>query len=194
MTEPRSPFVSFNLRIAIVAVHDVVMAAASFELALQLRYWLAGEPQPWGFLLPGTLLFTGLCAAIFWRFGLYRGIWYYASLRDLGAIVRAVTASVLLLVPVLFLFSRLEDYPRSALPLLWLLLIVLLTGPRFAYRAFKDGNLRAAFQEDPLGRVPVLLVGAGDSADAFIREMTRSRQAPYNVVRSEEHTSELQSH
>lgn len=182
MTESRLPLARFNLRIATVAVHDVVMAAASFEFALQLRYWLADAPQPWGFLWPGTLLFTVLCAAIFWRFGLYRGIWYYASLRDLGAIVRAVTAAVLLLVPVLFLFSRLEDYPRSALPLLWLVLIVLLTGPRFAYRTFKDGNLRAAFQGDPLGRVPVLLVGAGDMADAFIREMSRSRHAPYHVV------------
>ena len=30
--------------------------------------------------------------------------------------------------------------------------------------------------------MPVLLVGAGDAADAFIREMTRSRSAPYEVV------------
>ena len=73
----------------------------SFELAVQVRYWLAGAPQQWGFLWPGTLLFTVLCAGVFWRFGLYRGIWYYASLRDLGAIVRAVTSAVLLLVPVL---------------------------------------------------------------------------------------------
>lgn len=174
---------TFNRRIAVVALHDLFMAAASFELALQLRYWLAGAPQPWGFLLPGTILFTVLCGLVFWRLGLYRGIWYYASVRDLGAIVRAVTVTVFLLVPVLFVFTRLEDYPRSALPLLWLLLVVMLTVPRFAYRAYKDGNLRAAFSStsEPL-RVPVLLVGAGDTSDAFIREMTRSRTAPYEVV------------
>lgn len=158
------------------------MAAASFELAIKARYWLAGAPQPWGFLWPGTLLFTALCAVVFWRFGLYRGIWYYASVRDLSAIVRAVTAAVLLLVPVLFVFMRLEDYPRSSLPLLWLFLVFLLTAPRFAYRAVKDGNLRVAFGQPDLARVPVLLVGAGDAADAFIREMTRSRSAPYEVV------------
>ncbi len=159
------------------------MSAASFELALQLRYWLAGAPQPLGFLLPGTLLFTVVCGLVFWRVGLYRGIWYYASVRDLSAIIRAATISVLLLVPVLFVFTRLEAYPRSALPILWLLLIVLLTGPRFAYRAFKDGNLRAALSgaQDP-AKVPVLLVGAGDTADAFIREMSRNRNSPYEVV------------
>src|SRR5687767_6891788 len=107
---------NFNRRIAVVAVHDVIMAAASFELAIKARYWLANAPQPWLFLWPGTVLFTVVCAVVFWRFGLYRGIWYYASLRDLAAIVRAVSAAVLLLVPVMFLFTRLEDYPRSALP------------------------------------------------------------------------------
>ncbi len=109
------------------------------------RYWLTGAPQEWGFLWQATVLFTLISAAVFWHFGLYRGIWYYASVRDLGAIVRAVTTAVLLLVPVLFVFTRLEDYPRSALPLLWGILTVLLTVPRFAYRALKDGNLRAAF-------------------------------------------------
>jgi FlaA1/EpsC-like NDP-sugar epimerase len=173
---------AFNRRIATVAVHDLFMAALSFELAVKVRYWFTGAPAEWGFLWHGTVLFTLLCAGIFWRFGLYRGIWYYASLRDLSAIVRAVTAAVLLLVPVLFVFTRLEDYPRSALPLLWAFLIVMLTAPRFAYRAYKDGNLRAAFGQSDTARVPVLLVGAADAADAFIREMTRSRAAPYEVV------------
>jgi O-antigen biosynthesis protein WbqV len=173
---------AFNRRIATVAAHDLFMAALAFELAVHARYWLTGEPQPWGFLWQGTVLFTVLCAAVFWRLGLYRGIWYYASLRDLSAIVRAVTVAVLLLVPVMFVVTRLEDYPRSALPLLWTILVVLLTVPRFAYRALKDGNLRVAFGQDELARVPVLLVGAGDASEAFIREMTRSRSAPYEVV------------
>ena len=173
---------AFNRRIATVAAHDLFMAALSFELAVKVRYWFTGAPQDWGFLWHGTVLFTLTCAAVFWRFGLYRGIWYYASVRDLSAIVRAVTTAVLLLVPVLFVFTRLEDYPRSALPLLWGVLIVLLTVPRFAYRALKDGNLRAAFGHNEPARVPVLLVGAGDAADAFIREMSRSRAAPYEVV------------
>ena len=173
---------AFNRRIATVAAHDLFMAALSFELAVKARYWFTGAPQEWGFLWHGTALFTLVCAVVFWRFGLYRGIWYYASVRDLGAILRAVTTAVLLLVPVLFVLTRLEDYPRSALPLLWGFLIVLLTVPRFAYRALKDGNLRAAFGNHEPARVPVLLVGAGDAADAFIREMTRSRSAPYEVV------------
>ena len=175
-------FLGMNPRIATVALHDVAMAALSFELALQLRYVLYGAPQPWGFLWPGTVLFALVCAVVFWRMGLYRGIWHYASLNDLVAILRAVTVAVAVFLPLLFVLNRLDAYPRVALPLNWAILILLLTVPRFLYRAIKDGNLAAAFRRENPDRVPVLLVGAGNAAEAFLREMARSRQSPYRVV------------
>ncbi len=174
--------VPFNIRIATVAIHDVVMAGASFELSLMVRYGAQGAAQPIGFLWPGTLLFTAVCGLVFWRAGLYRGIWHYASINDLLAIVRSVTLAVLIFLPVLFVLTRLEAYPRTALPINWALLIVMLTVPRFLYRALKDGNFRAVFEAADPGQVPALLVGAGDAAEAFIREMSRSKSSPYRVV------------
>ena len=174
--------VPFNIRIATVATHDVVMAALSFELSLLVRYGAQGAAQPIGFLWPGTLLFTVVCGLVFWRAGLYRGIWHYASINDLLAIVRSVTLAVLIFLPVLFVLTRLEAYPRTALPINWALLIVMLTVPRFLYRALKDGNFRAVFESVDPGQVPALLVGAGDAAEAFIREMSRSKSSPYRVV------------
>ena len=135
----RLPFLSsVNPRIATVAVHDVLMATIAFELALQVRY-LFTEVQPIGFLWPGTLVFAAVSAVVFWRVGLYRGVWHYASLNDLIAILRASTFTVAAFLPVLFVFNRLEAVLRSSLPILWVLLIVLLTVPRFLYRALKDG-------------------------------------------------------
>ncbi len=171
-----------NARIGAVALHDLVMAALAFEAALQVRYLLEGTPQAFGFLWQGTVVFAAVCGVVFWTQGLYRGIWHYASFNDLVAIVRATTIAVVLFLPALFVVNRLEAFPRSSLPITWALLIAFLTVPRFLYRALKDGNLRTSFERLDRQRVPVLVVGAGDSAEAFIREMSRSRTAPYQVV------------
>ncbi|MBM3554515.1 MAG: polysaccharide biosynthesis protein [Alphaproteobacteria bacterium] len=170
-------------RILAVAAHDVFMAAASFEIALWLRFQTYGLPQPFFFMVEATLLFALVAGIVFWWVGLYRGIWYYASASDLIAIVKGVTLAILVFLPLLFLLTRLQNFPRTALLILWPLLIVLLAGPRFLYRMAKDGNLAVLFERHDDGhRVPVLLIGAGDRADTFIREMARSRVAGYRVV------------
>ncbi len=114
--------------------------------------------------------------------GLYRGIWHYASMADLVAIAKAVTLALLIFLPMLFWVTRLDDFPRTALPIVWIMLVLALSGPRLAYRLFKDGNLSAVQERQPAQRVPVLLVGAGDEAEAFIREVGRARVTGYRVV------------
>ena len=170
-----------NPRILGVALHDVTMAAVSFELAVWLRYFTYGIPRPFGHLWQGTVVFALTCAVVFWAMGLYRGIWYYASSRDLATIGKAVTLAMLVFLPVMFAINRLDAFPRTALVINWPILVALLAGPRLLYRLLKDGNLRAVFERDD-NRVPVLLVGAGDAADSFIREMNRSKLAGYRVV------------
>ncbi len=171
-----------NKRIATVAAHDIVMAALSFELAIWIRYYTYGAPQSFGFLWDGTLLFAAVAAVVFWAMGLYRGIWHYASLSDLIAIIKAVSLALLVFLPVLFVATRLENFPRSAIFIQWPILVFLLAGPRLLYRYYKDGNLAALRQSPADARVPVLLAGAGDRAEMFIREMTRSPRAAYRVV------------
>jgi len=175
-------FQRLNKRIAIVAVHDVFMSALSFELAVWLRYQTYGKPQEFFFLWHGTAVFTVVCALVFWRMGLYRGIWHYASLSDLIAIVKAVTLAILIYLPVMFVLDRLANFPRSAMILNWPLLVAFLVASRLLYRFSKDGDLRAVFERADDGRVPVLLIGAGDEAETFIRAMARDRQASYRVV------------
>ena len=171
-----------NRRIATVAVHDVFMAALSFELAVWFRYQTYGKPQDLFFLWHGTAIFTVICALVFWRMGLYRGIWHYASLSDLIAIVKAVTLAILIYLPVMFVLDRLANFPRSAMFLNWPMLVVFLSASRLLYRFSKDGDLRAVFEHTDDGRVPVLLIGADDEAEAFIRGMARDRVASYRVV------------
>ncbi len=173
---------TFNPRIAAVSVHDIVMAAASFEIAVWLRYWTFGAVQPIGFLWEGTLLFAAVSAVVFWWTGLYRGIWHYASLNDLSAIARAVTIAILIFLPVLFAVTRLADYPRTSVFINWPLLVLMLGVPRLLWRLVKDRGLAHVFVREDGPRVPVLLIGAGDAAETFVREMARARAGAYAVV------------
>ncbi len=173
--------IRINHRIALVVLHDLAMAALAFELAVWLAYYNAGYVRPFGQVIEGTIVFTAVCGVVFWKAGLYRGIWYYASLNDLIAIVKAVTLALLIFLPILFVMTRLQLFPRVALVIAWPLLIALLATPRALYRMAKDRDLSAMLRREVDRRVPVLLVGASDAAETFIREMAR-RLSGYRVV------------
>jgi len=166
-------------RTRIALLHDTVMAVISFPLSLYLRvgdvfYFFWGD-----YIVETSLIFAAICAPVFLYSRLYKGIWGYASIEDLTAITKAVTLAILIFLPVLFLFARLEQLPRS-LPLIqWFVLMALLGGPRFLYRILKDRRLENILKRSGHRRVPVMLIGAGDAAELFIRQHNRDRNAPY---------------
>ncbi len=163
-------------------VHDLTMAALSFVLALGLRLGSDAWPRLIEHLLPALVIFTVVSGIIFLFTGLYRGMWRYASMNDLLAIVKAVTLVLLIFLPVTFLLTRLDAVPRSVLVINWFVLIALLGAPRMLYRIFKDRSMGHVFERDVHLRIPVFLIGTGDAAEVFIREMARNRDAPYEVV------------
>ena len=176
-----SPLPNLN-RARIAFAHDTVMAAISFPLSMYLRlgdfyYFYLGE-----YIFGASLAFAAISAPIFLYSRMYRGIWAYASIEDLAVITKGVTLSILIFLPALFLFTRLEQLPRS-LPLIqWFILMALLGGPRFLYRVMKDRRLENILKRSNHRRVPVMLIGAGDAAELFIRQHNRDRNAPYSVV------------
>ncbi|MGE0719033.1 MAG: polysaccharide biosynthesis protein [Alphaproteobacteria bacterium] len=172
-----------NQRALVAYGHDIAMAVASFPVALYLRLGsenYADYPLTW---VAGHAGLLGLvCALVFWATGLYRGIWRYASLDDMVAIVRAVTIAILAFTAILFIATRLELLPRSSIVINWFVLCAFLIGPRALYRILKDGRLDTVLRRDPVRRVPVVLIGAGDPAETFIRDMDSRRDAPFTVV------------
>ncbi|MBL26513.1 MAG: nucleotide sugar dehydratase [Rhodospirillaceae bacterium] len=176
------PVKRFRLdRPIVAAIHDVIMAALSFVLALYLRLGDDFWNQTSGFLIEGTLLFTAISAAVFSWMRLYRGVWRYASVNDLIALTKAATLAILVFMPAMFLLTRLELLPRSTPIINWFVLLALLGGPRLLYRLIRDGNFGGFRTPGSDRRVPALLVGASDAAEQFIREMDRAKAA-YRVV------------
>ncbi len=162
--------------------HDILMAGLSFVLALYLRLGDEILNLPANDLVTSTALFTLTCAVVFFASGLYRGVWAFASLRDLTQIFRAISLAIAVFALAGFLFSRLEGIPRSAPFITWFILLAGLGGPRMAFRLLRERRLSALWERSGGGRVNVMVVGDGDEADIFIRAVHSNPQAPFHIV------------
>ena len=165
--------VSANVRVWLAFVHDVCAAAVAWSGLYWLRFNLdLHEPQitdMWrtlAWILP-------LQAAIFLAFGLYRGLWRFASLPDLQRIVLAAGLGAVAIPVVLVMLQLTAVVPRSVLILYPLVLVFLMAGSRFAYRIWKEHRLYSPLAA--LGE-PVLVVGAGEAGASLTKELTHSRQ------------------
>ncbi len=168
-------------RANIAFVHDVIMASISFVIALSLRLGSDINVYPADQIVLGTLIFTLVAAPVFRTMKMYRGVWRYASLNDLLNITKSTSLIVLIFLIALFATNRLEDLPRSLPFINWFVLIALLGGPRFFYRLLKDRRLEFKLERNSFQRVPILLAGAGDNTELFIRDLARSN-ANYRAV------------
>ncbi len=167
-------------RATLAFTHDLLMAALVLPLALQLRVGATGVVVRQEWLWVAVPIFVVVAAGSYRFINLYRGIWRYASIQDLLALLKAVSLTTALFIVAMFMINRYEELPRSVPFIAWMLHLGLLGGPRFAYRIAKDRRLEIANDARP--RQPVLLVGAGDGAEMFIRAMRSDRLAEFNPV------------
>ena len=121
---------------------------------------------------------------IYWLFGLYRGIWRYASLMDLRRIILAVGFSGLAVAAMVFMLG-IPSAPRSVLILHPILLILAMGGGRFVYRAWRDQVLYGRMVVEG---EPVLVLGSGDLVDRLLRELAHSPEWSVVGLLSEEST------
>ena len=158
------PLFAFNMRRLIAMTHDFIVAIIAWWLAYLFRFDFAIPSDHMAALQQTILVVALIQLAVFFIFGLYRGIWRYASIADLWAITKAVTLVFLLFSFVMFLWMRLETFPRSILVINWFVLMMLLGGPRFFYRLTKDMSFEIGNQYPNPKKIPVLLLGAGDES------------------------------
>ena len=162
-----------NWRAWLAFAHDIGAAAVAWASIYWLRVSLDAELPYRGEMLRTVAVVLPLQAAIFVVFGLYRGLWRFASLVDLKRIVLAACLGAML-IPLALMMLRLEAVvPRTVLVLYPVVLIFLMAGSRFAYRIWKEHRLYSPLAA--LGE-PVLVVGAGDAGARLTMELERSRQ------------------
>jgi FlaA1/EpsC-like NDP-sugar epimerase len=159
-------------RRAAVILHDLIMAALAWMLAVWARHDFSLMLNQSGLLqlAPWIVAAQGV---ILWWTGTYRGLWRFASVADLWNIMRSALLGVLAIALGLFLFNRLEGVPRGVLLLYPVFLVMLLGAPRQMYRLWKDHRVTLF---DRAERKRVLLLGAGRGGEALVRDMLHSAE------------------
>ena len=172
-TRSRALTVISNWRAWLAFAHDVGAAALAWALIYWLRFSFDAQAPYRSEMLRTLAFMLPMQAGIFLVFGLYRGLWRFASLVDLKRIVLAASLGAVL-IPLVLLMLRLDAVvPRSVLVLYPVVLIFLMAGSRFAYRIWKEHRLYSPLAA--LGE-PVLIVGAGDAGARLTMDLERSRQ------------------
>lgn len=158
-------------RTMLAMLHDGIAAVVAWGLAYQLRFNFE-LPKEYAHEVMQTVLWVALLQLlVFWLFGLYRGIWRYASLHDLRRIVLAVSSAAVLIPFVLWMLRTQLVVPRSVLILNPLLLLLLMGGSRLFYRFWKETRLHSRLK---LSSEPVLVLGAGDAAVSLSKELAKN--------------------
>ncbi|CAH1387343.1 Capsular polysaccharide biosynthesis protein CapD [Candidatus Nitrotoga sp. M5] len=152
--------------------HDLVAAAFAWGFAYLLRFNFEPPPHFMDEMLRTLIWVVPLQSIIFWRFGLYRGLWRYASVTDLRRIFFAVLAAAALIPLVVWLFRINAVIPRSVLVINPALLLLVMGGSRLVYRLWKEHGLYSSLT---LNVEPVLVLGAGDAALGLSKELARRR-------------------
>lgn len=157
-----------NPRSLTASVHDLCAAAIAWTAAYAFRFNFDVPPNFADAMWRNLVWIILPQAAIFHVFGLYRGIWRFASIPDLRRIALAAGTAGLAVPVLLLMLQRLNDVPRSVLVLNPLLLVLIMGGSRFLYRAWKDGHLISLRQFDSEA---VIIIGAGAAGAALLRDL-----------------------
>ena len=165
----------------LVVLSDVALISISLFLAYALRFGSFNLSGYWGQILLALPLVLFIRIPILGLKGLYRGMWRFVSVRDLVVMIQAVTVSSLFLVGVLFLFQRLNVYPRSVFLIEWFTAIVLMGGIRLSYRIYREGWFKPA-NGSALSGKRILIVGAGRAGEMILREILGNYRLSYSPV------------
>lgn len=122
-------------------------------------------------LIPATFIGIG----IFYLFGMYHRIWHYARIRDLYAIVGAVT--LFSAGKFLLLFIAGEELPKSVFLISWMLTLGGIGLSRLAFKINLD-----IFTDKQTEQHSVLIIGAGDAGAMLVREIEQNDAATVRIV------------
>ena len=162
-------------------LHDICMASIAIFIAFVIVPGNLGSLNSLFEIQTDVAVFTGIAAFAFLVFRPYRSLWRYSSLSDL--------LSILTVSSIVSLSYFIADHTAGPFSIAewgtyinaWLLMIMLMSGPRVATRLAAVPNMPAlrARTDD---RVKLLLVGAGDGTELFIRALNRDVASRFRVI------------
>jgi FlaA1/EpsC-like NDP-sugar epimerase len=157
---------------------DIVLVGGAFTLAFLFRFDFGIPSAQFELLRTFILPVMTTKIIIFYFAGLYRRMWRYASVRDFYTVFWASVLGSLAVVVIVFFIYR-GTFPRSVVALDGILTVVLIGGARFAVRGIREFRIKSILAP---AQKPVLIVGAGDTGEAILREMLNRPELDYHPV------------
>nr|WP_086909627.1 nucleoside-diphosphate sugar epimerase/dehydratase [Paraburkholderia hospita] len=152
---------------------DICAVVAAWLVAYSIRFNGTVPPEYWNGAIHALAWVVVAYAAMFRLFGLYRGMWVFASLPDLVRISKAVAAGALVVMIGAVMLQPSPIVPRSVLVVSPLLLFLAMGGARALYRTIKEFYLYGGLVAQ--GK-PVIVLGAGAAGASLARELSRSSE------------------
>jgi len=170
-------FLMHKRRILEVLV-DVVLIGLAYAASFVIRFDGDTPPQHLRVLAESLPLILSLKLVVFASFGLYSGVWRYVGMRDLIAILKAVTLGSVLSITAMTMLFRFDLFPRTVFVIDWMLLLLLVSGVRVLIRVIRE----YLFTLSNANGKRVVIVGAGDAGEMVLRELRNNARLEYVPV------------
>lgn len=123
--------------------------------------------------------------AIFFLFGLYKGMWRYTSISDSWLLFRASFLSMLIIMAIILTVTGFEGYSRSVFVIDGIMTFILAGGERMVIRTFyalHTNSMKVPQSVSNAQSTKILIIGAGDAGEKILREITDNRKLHYEVI------------
>jgi FlaA1/EpsC-like NDP-sugar epimerase len=175
---------------------DALIIFSSFIISFFLRGQIGPDgsadvfSQYAGYMVWYVVIAIAVKIIILWIFGAYKRVWKYASLKDMVAIIEAVTLGSVVLAVIFYILSapisffgininfHFPYFPRSIFVIDYLLTLILMIISKFSERFFNELKIGSGGKR----KKRVLVVGAGDAGEMIVREMIRQKESEYLPV------------
>ena len=161
-----------------VIVSDIILTILSYWLSYLLRFNFAIPDIYMGHFLKSCPVLVALRVITFHVFGLYKGMWRYASMNDLIRILKAITAGTVVFSAYVAFYFMALSFPRSVIIIDWFIIITFLGGSRFVYRFFREFKGMSTITNGK----KVLIIGASDEGEMLLRELKKNPKMNYKPV------------
>ncbi|MEO9969368.1 MAG: polysaccharide biosynthesis protein [Hyphomonadaceae bacterium] len=173
--------------VALTLSFDIIVAFMAMLIAIEARWRLFGEftarPFPDHIPLTASMIFAFSAMISFLLLQVHRQVWRHVGWPDALKIVQAAGLAFLVFLPVMFLWNRLDGFPRASLLIalpLWL--TFLFSGRMLALLRSTNRPLQI-FTTRRQDAPPTILVGDQDALAEALRQMERAPEgSPLRVL------------
>ena len=165
---------SFSSKLKLLLMDAIIMGITPI-LAIMIRFEGRIPDKEFAAFHDSLPWMVSLSLIIFYLYGMYHRIWHYARMRDLLALVGAVTLSQALI----FIITIMAELhiPRSIPIITWLLTMGMVGFSRLLFKIDLDMITKSKGDKQNL-----LIVGAGDAGAMLVRELEQNDTANTRIV------------